>query len=76
MHTCWEFVLTPSLPFGVTPKSQVTHAMSYLAFMRLNHDAQLMEQKIAHSGGANGEVVPVVTPSGRLVRSPVRYGVE
>ena len=28
-----------------------------------------------HSGGAYGEVVPVVTSSGRLVRMPVRYGI-
>ena len=28
-----------------------------------------------HSGGANAEVVPVVTSSGRLVRLPVRYGI-
>ena len=28
-----------------------------------------------HSGGANAEVVPVVTSSGRLVRLPVHYGI-
>ena len=43
----------------------------------IEHDAQLVQQKRPnHSGDANAEVVPVVNSNGRLVRLPVRYGIE